>query len=237
MIWCTCIRHIMHATFLGGTLCEYYIAQPSVSLVIMTTGMQGTRAICSLDLHPKTLAKARTDVLGLWGGLKQFKFSSNFKSSQHPASQKGTSYTVLLQSGSIEEPRVAWYWMYGFGSLEVSVANSIPTKGAIQGSTPETMGRIAMNYYQIPGSFSFWDTCLLTTITKTQTKHMDVLQSITGNETGHERKRWEPFQVWYAPDASASSIFVPFFASALSGADGKQPALQFMSWPVVILFR
>lgn len=152
----------MHATFLGGTLCEYYIAQPSVSLVIMTTGMQGARAICSLDLHPKTLAKARTDVLGLWGGLKQFKFSSNFKSSQHPASQKGTSYTVLLQSGSIAEPRVAWYWMHGFGSLEVSVAKSIPTKGAIQGSTPETMGRIAMNYYQIPGSFSFWDTCLLT---------------------------------------------------------------------------
>lgn len=28
-------------------------------------------------------------------------------------------------------------------------------------------------------------------------------------------------RVWYAPDASASSIFVPFFASALSGADGK----------------
>lgn len=161
MIWCTCIMH-MHAAFLGGTLCEYYIAQPIVSLVIMTTGLQGTRAICSLDLHPKTLANTTTDVLGLWGGLKQFKFSSNFKSSQLPASQKGTSYTVLLQSGSIEEPRVAWYWMYGFGSLEVSVANSIPTKGAIQGSTPETMGRIAMNYYKIPGSFSFWDTCLLT---------------------------------------------------------------------------
>lgn len=161
MMWCTCIMH-MHAAFLGGTLCEYYIAQPIVSLVILTTGLQGTRAICSLDLHPKTLANARTDVLGLWGGLKQFKFSSNFKSSQLPASQKGTSYTVLLQSGSIEEPRVAWYWMYGFGSLEVSVANSIPTKGAIQGSTPETMGRIAMNYYEIPGSFSFWDTCQLT---------------------------------------------------------------------------
>ena len=29
--------------------------------------------------------------------------------------------------------------------------------------------------------------------------------------------------MWYAPDASASSIFVPFFASALSGADGKLP--------------
>ncbi len=109
---------------------------------------QGTRAICSIDLHPKTLAKARTfDVLCLLGGLKQFKFASDSKCSQHPASQKGTSYTVLLQSGSIEEPRVTWYWSYWFGSLEVSVANSIPTNGAIQGSTPETMGRITLNYY------------------------------------------------------------------------------------------
>lgn len=124
----------------------------------------------------------------------------------------------------------------------VSVANSI-----IQGSTPETMGRIATVWIttRFLGAFHF------TTLTnywqvsqnekthyhQNQAKHMDVLQSITGNETGHERKRWEPFQVWYAPDASASSIFVPFFASALSGADGKQPALQFMSWPVVMLFR
>ena len=38
-----------------------------------------------------------------------------------------------------------------------------------------------------------------------------------------------PNEVWYAPDASASSIFVPFFASALSGADGKPSALHWSS--------
>ena len=53
--------------------------------------------------------------------------------------------------------------------------------------------------------------------------------------SSHDEQVWTmcfgacPNEVWYAPDASASSIFVPFFASALSGADGKPSALHWSS--------